>query len=249
MIHPRALIDISQPVTPRTGAWPGDTPFSYRWTWSIARGDSCNVSAVQASPHVGSHADAPVHFLEGAAGIGEVELHHYLGPCWVLDGPEHGLVQPEHLAPIDLRAYPRVLLRTRRPLALAPALPSAPAPVPAPAPAPAAAPAPASSRTASAPAGAEPPEEFPSNFVALGPEAARHLASRGALLVGLDTPSMDPFDSKDLPSHHILAAAGVAILENLVLAHVAPGPYELIALPLRWLGLDASPVRAVLREV
>jgi arylformamidase len=67
-------------------------------------------------------------------------------------------------------------------------------------------------------------------------------------LVGLDTPSMDPFDSKTMDAHHALLGAGVAILENLSLAHVEPAEYELIALPLRWPGLDASPVRAVLRE-
>ena len=82
----------------------------------------------------------------------------------------------------------------------------------------------------------------------MAPEAASWLAGSGALLIGLDTPSMDPFDSKTMDAHHALLGGGVAILENLLLAHVEPGAYELIALPLRWPGLDASPVRAVLRE-
>lgn len=90
---------------------------------------------------------------------------------------------------------------------------------------------------------------FPERFSALSPTLADLLATRGVLLVGLDTPSVDPFDSKTLDAHHALAAGGVAILEGLALAAVPPGLYELIALPLNLAGLDASPVRAVLREL
>ena len=67
-------------------------------------------------------------------------------------------------------------------------------------------------------------------------------------LVGVDTPSVDRFDSKDLPTHAACHAHDVAILEGLVLADVEPGTYELIALPLKLVGFDASPVRAVLRR-
>ena len=75
------------------------------------------------------------------------------------------------------------------------------------------------------------------------------LASRGVVLVGIDTPSVDPETSKDLPSHMACRGASLRILENLVLAHVTPGDYELIALPLKLENLDASPVRAVLRTL
>jgi len=68
-------------------------------------------------------------------------------------------------------------------------------------------------------------------------------------LVGVDTPSVDLFDSKDLPSHQAALEHDVAILEGLVLKDVAEGLYELIALPLRLVGFDASPVRAVLRTL
>lgn len=90
---------------------------------------------------------------------------------------------------------------------------------------------------------------FPERFSALSPALAHLLGERGTLLVGLDTPSVDPFDSKTLEAHHALAAGGVAILESLDLSQVPPGVYELIALPLNLAGLDASPVRAVLREL
>ena len=69
----------------------------------------------------------------------------------------------------------------------------------------------------------------------------------GVRLLGLDLPSVDAHDSKMLPLHHALWGAGVLILESLQLAEVPPGPYRLTALPLRIVGADASPVRAVLQ--
>ena len=93
------------------------------------------------------------------------------------------------------------------------------------------------------------PKRWPSGFRALAPETVELLAARGVVLVGIDTPSVDPETSKDLPSHMACRRAGMRILENLVLAHVAPGDYELIALPLKFDNLDASPVRAVLRTL
>jgi arylformamidase len=92
-------------------------------------------------------------------------------------------------------------------------------------------------------------KSFPDRFTALSPELAALLVERGALLVGVDTPSVDPFDSKELPAHHALARGGVAILEGLLLDGVPEAVYELIALPLKLAGLDASPVRAVLRTL
>ena len=88
---------------------------------------------------------------------------------------------------------------------------------------------------------------FPEDFTALSPEAAELLAAHGVKLVGLDSPSMDPFTSKTLDAHKALWRGNVAILEGLLLDGVPTGAYELIALPLRLAGACASPVRAVLR--
>jgi arylformamidase len=87
---------------------------------------------------------------------------------------------------------------------------------------------------------------FNEDFAGLAPELAGDLASRGCRLVGIDTPSVDVFQATALPAHHALAAAGIAILEGLRLAAVPAGRYVLVALPLRVLGGEASPVRAVL---
>lgn len=93
------------------------------------------------------------------------------------------------------------------------------------------------------------PEAFSEDFAALAPSLVDHLHRQGVRLIGIDTPSVDLFDSKDLPSHHAFLERDMAILEGLVLADVPPGLYELIALPLRLVGFDASPVRAVLRSI
>ena len=90
------------------------------------------------------------------------------------------------------------------------------------------------------------PTGFDEHLPHLTPEMADWLAARGVVLVGVDSDSMDAFDSKELAAHHRLASHGIAILEGIDLSAVTPGVYDLVALPLRLEGADASPVRAVL---
>jgi arylformamidase len=92
------------------------------------------------------------------------------------------------------------------------------------------------------------PSTFNEDFAALSPELVDLLYGIGVTLIGIDTPSVDLFASKDLPAHQRCLAHDIAILEGLVLDHVPEGAYELIALPLRLEGFDASPVRAILRS-
>ncbi|HEU0298954.1 MAG TPA: cyclase family protein [Longimicrobium sp.] len=91
------------------------------------------------------------------------------------------------------------------------------------------------------------PAVFPTRFTALDGDAARMLVDAGLRLFGTDAPSPDPFHSPELAAHHVLLGAGAGILENLMLDGVPPGEYELVALPLRLVEAEASPVRAVLR--
>lgn len=92
------------------------------------------------------------------------------------------------------------------------------------------------------------PEAWNTDFASLSPELIEHLHARGVLLVGIDTPSVDPFESKALESHQALARTGTRNLEGLVLEAVSEGIYTLAALPLKIEGADGSPVRAVLVE-
>lgn len=90
---------------------------------------------------------------------------------------------------------------------------------------------------------------FNTDFMAVAPETIELCAAKGIVLLGIDTASFDPFTSKDLPAHKLLYTHNIRNLECLQLAHVDDGVYELIALPLKLKGFDASPVRAVLRRV
>ncbi len=93
------------------------------------------------------------------------------------------------------------------------------------------------------------PRNWNNDFASLEPRLIDQLNEWGVRLVGIDTPSIDLFDSKTLPAHHAILRHDMAILEGLVLTDVPDGIYELIALPLKLAGFDASPVRAVLRTL
>ncbi|MDE2127434.1 MAG: cyclase family protein [Armatimonadetes bacterium] len=87
---------------------------------------------------------------------------------------------------------------------------------------------------------------FPEHFAALNEAHVALLAASGVILLGIDLPSVDPADSKELPNHHKLFSAGIAILEQVDLQMAPAGEYTLVALPLNICGATASPVRAVL---
>jgi arylformamidase len=207
-----ALRDISVAVRPGTPEWPGDTPFSCRWAWAKAQGASVNVSAITMSPHVGTHADAPLHVHDGWPGSHELPLEPFLGRAVVVDVSafegEVSLAELDAVAPLD--QVERLLLRTGRTIA----------------------------------AGA-----FPERWPALSESCVRGLLGRGLRLLGVDAPSVDPRESRTLPVHHMLFGGGAFNLENLDLRRAPPGEYELIAVPVRLMSLDAAPVRAVLRNL
>ncbi|WP_397408865.1 arylformamidase [Polaromonas sp.] len=201
--------DISPAVDERAAVFPGDAAYSQKLHFALAPGCPVNVHTLTFSPHTGAHADAPMHYANGAPAIGAVDLLPYLGPCRVIHCLDCGpLVEPQHIAHALDQLPPRVLLRTAA----------------------------AASQSWAA-------------FTAISPATLALLATKNIALVGIDTPSVDPATSQDLPSHQLLLKHGLRVLENLVLDEVPEGDYELIALPLKLTKADASPVRAVLREL
>jgi arylformamidase len=107
------LWDISPVLGPATPPFPGDQAYEQRWTARIGPGCPVNLSALTLSPHLGAHADAPLHYADGAPAIGEVPLAPYLGPCRVIHAIGCGpLVKPEHIAHALDGLPPRVLVRT-----------------------------------------------------------------------------------------------------------------------------------------
>jgi arylformamidase len=207
---PRRLWDISPPLGPDTPVFPGDQGYAQRWTATLGPDSAANVSALTLSPHLGAHADAPLHYADGAPAIGELDLAPFLGLCRVVHTLDCGpLIRPEHLAHAVAGLPPRLLVRTCR-------------------------------RAATT---------WTDHFTAFAPETIEWLAGQGVRLIGLDTPSVDPADSTALDSHQRLLRLDLRVLENLVLDEVPAGDYELIALPLRLMHAEASPVRAVLRSL
>jgi arylformamidase len=206
----KKLWDISPPIAPDSPLFPGDTAYSQQWTAQIGPGCPVNLSAITMSPHIGAHADAPLHYGPGAATIGQVDLEPYLGRCRVVHAIDCGpLVEPGHLAHAIDGLPPRVLVRTCN----------------------------------------RAPTAWSADFSAFAPQTIEWLATLGVRLVGIDSQSVDPADSKTLDSHHLLLRHDLRVLENLVLDDVPAGDYELIALPLKLTHADASPVRAVLRAI
>jgi arylformamidase len=205
------LIDISILVNEFTPEWPGDTPFSCQWTWEMARGDSVNVSCLNSSPHVGTHADAPFHVDPRWPTSEALPLDAFSGPATVVDVTGHdGPLTLESLGVVATQPVERLLLRTGRSLA---------------------------------------DGEFPDRWPSLDELAAQALVDRGLRLLGVDAPSVDARDSKGLEVHRTLFKDGAVVLENLDLRAAPPGDYHLTAYPLRLAGLDAAPVRAVLRPL
>lgn len=95
----------------------------------------------------------------------------------------------------------------------------------------------------------ENPSQFPETITYIRPDLASFLGEKGVRLIGVDVPSVDPLDSKELAAHHQLHENGIHILEGINLQNVKPGLYELIALPLPLVEADGSPVRAILRTL
>ena len=209
-MNPR-IWDISPPVHEGAPVFPGDTPYRQRWAATIAPGCPVNVSEITLSPHVGAHADAPLHYDPAGQTSGQLDLNPYLGPCRVVHAIGKGaLITWAHLDHATKNLPPRVLVRTYD---------------------------------------HAPVDRWDGQLTAFAADTIERLADMGVTLIGIDTASIDPADSKELPSHQVIRRRNLRVLENLVLDAVPEGDYELIALPLKLMTADASPVRAVLREL
>lgn len=198
--------DVSVPLRDGMLHWPDDPPVEVTLASSIAEGDSANVTRISASAHLGTHVDAPRHFLDGAAGVEALPLELAMGPARVLELDVSGAVSAEALHDHAPAVGERVLLRTRN-----------------------------SRRRWWQ-------EEFDAGFAHLDAAAAEFLADARVALVGVDYLSVG-----DAATHRVLLGAGVWIVEGLDLTEVEAGDYELLCLPIRLVGSDGAPCRALLR--
>ncbi len=208
--------DISIALATSTPPWPGDTPFGCGWTSRIGEGASVNLSAMTSSPHVGTHADAPLHVHDDWPSADAMPLEPFAGRASVCT--VHATAGARSVEALELDAFPtlpagrveRLLVRTGHSVA---------------------------------------DGAFPDAWPALSEEAIEMLLDRGLRLLGVDAPSVDPRASTALRVHRLLFAREAYVLENLDLRGVSDGIYDLVAYPVKIAGLDAAPVRAVLRSV
>jgi arylformamidase len=205
------LRDISISLSATTPEWPGDTPWSCGWTATIANGASVNLSTVTSSPHVGTHADAPLHVRDGWPGSHELPLDAFYGPAILVDvSGLTGEINFDVIEPhIQGQLIERLLLKTGSTIASG---------------------------------------SFPDDWPMLSESCARTLLGFGLRLLGVDAPSVDSKNSKSLAVHAMLFSGNAFILENLDLRRTPPGPYDIIAFPVKMMSMDAAPVRAILLE-
>jgi arylformamidase len=206
------IFDISLTLSPDLPIWPGDAPFELEQVESIQDGADANVSRLSTSVHIGTHVDAPHHFLNDGRTIEQLPLDVLTGPCYVTQLPDG--VEAINAAALDGISLPtdatRILFGT------------------------------SNSRFWS-----RGEREFQEDFVAVAEDGARWLVERGVRLVGVDYLSVAPFRDS-VPTHTVLLQAGVVVVEGLDLSAVPRGFYDLYCLPLKLLGADGAPARAIL---
>ncbi len=206
-------IDISIPLRNGMVTWPGDVPFDWASTLEIANGDECNLSRISTTTHIGTHMDAPRHYLAGAAGMESMPITAAIGRARVIEIRDPEIIRTSELELHRLAKGERVLFKTRN-----------------------------SSHSWKS-------DEFQKKYVHIHPKAASYLVDCGVQTVGVDNLSVGGFDSSGVETHRILLEAGIWIIEGLQLEHVEPGEYELVCLPLKIVGGDGAPARAVLRKL
>jgi arylformamidase len=208
--------DISRTLSNDLAEWPGDEPFRFGLTNEIANGASVNLGAITMSVHTGTHADARFHFDSKGESIEKAPLDAYVGRATVVD-----------LSQSFAQSKQKHLITTEdlKPHAEDIA---------------------ATSRLLVKTRRWSDSRVFPNQIPVIAADVPAWLQKNGVKLLGLDVPSMDEIESKSLQNHHALAGAGIAIVESLDLTDVAPGIYNLAALPLKIAGADGAPIRAIL---
>jgi arylformamidase len=208
------FIDITQPFSSSLPIWPGDTPVVINQSFGVS-----TVSELRLSSHVGTHVDAPAHFLRGRGTVDQMLPDVLIGPAWLTVLPDVSIITGADLEAAGIpEDSDRLLIATRNSVLWQERF-------------------------------VRNRPEFDEAFVSLHPSAAEWLVRRNVRLLGVDAPSIDPYGTQGFPVHHTLLGANVAIIENLQLAGVAPGPYRLICLPLLYQGGAGAPARVVLERI
>ena len=206
------IFDVSLMISPGLPVWPGDPAIVLEQVESMDSGANANVSRLDVGVHVGTHVDAPHHFMNDGRTVEQFSLDVLTGTCYVTqlsDGIE--AITAEALDGMPLPAgTTRILFGT------------------------------SNSRFWS-----RGEKKFQEDFVAVTEDGAQWLVDYGIQLVGVDYLSVAPYRDS-VPTHRTLLGAGIVVVEGLDLSAVPRGFYELYCLPLKLLGSDGAPARAIL---
>ena len=208
------IYDISIPLQPGMPIWPGDPPLKLEQLASISEGANANVSSIACGVHIGTHVDAPLHFINDRPTVDELSLNTLVGDVYVVEIPNADILDEEAL---DRASIPsdavRVLFKTRN-----------------------------------SDLWTSPEHDFQQDYVAIDPGGAAWIVDRGIELVGVDYLSVAPFESPVATHVHLLEHE-VIIVEGLDLHKIIPGKYFLVCLPIKLVGIEGSPARAILLEI
>ncbi len=206
------IFDISLTISPSMPVWPGDPSIELEQIESMDQGAHANVSHLSAGVHIGTHVDAPHHFMNDGRTIEQLPLDVLTGPCYVIQLPDGvEAITAEALDGMSLpKDVKRVLFGT------------------------------SNSRFWS-----RGETKFQEDFVAVTEDGAQWLVDQGLQLVGVDYLSVAPYRDS-VPTHRVLLQAGVIVVEGLDLSAVPRGFYDLYCLPLKLLGAEGAPARAIL---
>lgn len=210
----RTFIDISLSLQIDIPVWPGDPSLWVERIQRIEDGSTANVSQMHCGVHIGTHVDAPFHFVQDGKMVEQLDLDVLVGEAFVAHLPNLAIITAEDLEHLNLPAgVTRLLLRTRN-----------------------------------SEWWLEEMSSFREDYVALDSSAAQWVVERGIQLIGIDYLSIQRYHDGPL-THQILLQAEVIIVEGLNLSNVTPGVYELLCLPLKLVGADGAPARALLRSL
>jgi arylformamidase len=210
------IYDISVTI-PDAPVYPGDPVTKLHRAMSISDGAACNLTSISMCVHAGTHADAPLHFIDGAVSVDKLDPSLFCGEARVVTVyKEKGQIEADDLIPLSIKRGERLLFKTRN-----------------------------SIDGHICASGEAYEKDFYMNFCAFAPSAAGYLAEHGAALVGIDYASIGAGDYT-VPTHKIILGSGIAALEWLNLGAVPDGNYFLSAAPLKIAGAEGAPVRALL---
>lgn len=205
------IIDISVGLHPEIPVWPGSEKFSLKRIMRLEDGDVANVSQFNTEIHVGTHVDAPWHFVADGKTVEHLSLDVLIGKTIVAEILDTDSITAKDLEALDIpQDTQRLLFHTRN-----------------------------------SQLWEEKVTEFQKDFVALTADAAQWIVDRRISLIGVDYLSVQRFDDSSL-THEILLKAEVVVIEGLNLSGVKSGKYHLTCLPLKLIGAEGSPARAIL---